>query len=93
MTTSTPIARTSATETAETRETADALDEPPEPPDPLGSRSAPPPIGDEPELLSQPLGALGGMAIALLTLAVPLASVVMDRQQSVPGGFPTSLQR
>jgi hypothetical protein len=39
------------------------------------------------------LGVLSGIAIALLTLAVPLASVLGDRQEPTTVGFPTSLQR
>ncbi len=45
------------------------------------------------DLVASPLGVLAGIAIALLTLAVPLASVLADRQEPSPVGFPTSLQR
>ncbi|MEB3166363.1 MAG: hypothetical protein VKO65_06785 [Cyanobacteriota bacterium] len=93
MPTTTPIAGTTATATPETRETADGLEEPPERPDPGSNRGSGGSASDDSALLSQPLGALGGMAIALLTLAVPLASVVMDRQVPAPAGFQTSLQR
>ena len=47
----------------------------------------------EPDLVASPLGVLAGIAIALLTLAVPLASVLGDRQKPSPVAFPTSLQR
>ena len=47
----------------------------------------------ETDLVASPLGVLAGIAIALLTLAVPLASVLGDRQEPSPVGFPTSLQR
>lgn len=54
-----------------------------------------PDSGSSPEayLVTSPLGVLSGIAIALLTLAVPLASVLGDRQEPTPVGFPTSLQR
>jgi hypothetical protein len=55
-----------------------------------GSGSGSPPDSD---LLPSPLGVLAGIGIALLTLAVPLASVLGDRQEPSPVGFPTSLQR
>lgn len=93
MPTTPSIAGSTATATTETRETADALEEPPERPDPAGNRGSSGSATDDSEMLSQPLGALGGMAIALLTLAVPLASVVMDRQVPAPAGLQTSLQR
>ncbi|MCS5699900.1 hypothetical protein NZK32_12720 [Cyanobium sp. FGCU-52] len=47
----------------------------------------------DPDLVASPLGVLAGMAIALLSLAVPLASVLGDRQEPSPVAFPTSLQR
>ncbi len=54
------------------------------------SDSASPP---DPDLVISPLGVLAGIAIALLTVAVPFASVLGDRQEPSPAGFPTSLQR
>jgi len=57
---------------------------------PINSESGSPP---EPDLVASPLGVLAGIAIALLTLAVPLASVLGDRQEPSPVAFPTSLQR
>lgn len=47
----------------------------------------------DPDLVTSPLGVLAGIGIALLTLAVPLASVLGDRQEPSPVAFPTSLQR
>ena len=47
----------------------------------------------DPDLVTSPLGVLAGIGIALLTLAVPLASVLGDRQEPSPLTFPTSLQR
>lgn len=59
--------------------------------------SSTPPSEDLGQGLGQGLGWLGGVSIALLTLLVPITSVVLDRQDQ-PSGFllprlPSSDQR
>ncbi|MEB3321650.1 MAG: hypothetical protein VKI81_02385 [Synechococcaceae cyanobacterium] len=73
----------------------DVLSEPAEDPDSPGPPSDPLPLlvsGPPADPLSLPLAFLGGSLIALLTLLVPLATVVVDRRVAPLDGSPAPVR-
>ena len=77
----------------ENHDDAEGSDEPPgrsTTPDPIRLGTS---LPSDSEGVTSPLGFLAGIAIALLTLAVPLASVLADRHELTPTGSPSTSQR